>query len=127
MKGDDKSRNDEDKHDKNKTNKDTENQAVRVELKYCERCGSLWLRECGAGVVYCGNCQPEVAELPAPKKKPERVKMPVRRHTAVEDYRGAGFKGDLSLNFMQDVDVQDAAVQNIERDDLDFEAAGGVA
>jgi hypothetical protein len=68
-----------------------------------------------------------VAELPAPKKKPERVKMPVRRHTAVEDYRGAGFKGDLSLNFMQDVDVQDAAVQNIERDDLDFEAAGGVA
>ena len=27
-----------------------------VELKYCERCGGLFLRECGAGVVYCAGC-----------------------------------------------------------------------
>jgi len=29
---------------------------VRVELKYCEHCGGLWLRECGAGTVYCESC-----------------------------------------------------------------------
>jgi uncharacterized Zn finger protein (UPF0148 family) len=27
-----------------------------VELKYCERCGGLFLRECSAGAVYCPGC-----------------------------------------------------------------------
>ena len=27
-----------------------------VELKYCERCGGLFLRAPGAGIVYCGGC-----------------------------------------------------------------------
>ena len=85
--------------------KDGESQVVRMELKYCERCGSLWLRESGAGVVYCGSCQVEVAELPVPKKKPKRVKVPMRRHTVVEDY---GF-------------------ESANADEMDLEAAGGVA
>lgn len=62
------------------------NEPVGVELKYCEHCGSLWIRQRGAGVVYCDNCQPKVADLPVPKKPPARVVLPVRRHTAVEDY-----------------------------------------
>jgi uncharacterized Zn finger protein (UPF0148 family) len=85
--------------------KESDKNTIRMELKYCERCGSLWLRECGAGVVYCSSCQAEVAELPAPKKKPERVKVPVRRHTVVEDY---GFAG-------------------ADEDEMDLEAAGGAA
>jgi uncharacterized Zn finger protein (UPF0148 family) len=84
---------------------DGKKNTTRMELKYCERCGSLWLRECGAGVVYCNSCQVEVAELPVPKKKPERVKVPVRRHTVVEDY---GF-------------------DEANGDEMDLEAAGGVA
>jgi hypothetical protein len=56
-----------------------ESSLLRMELKYCEHCGGLWMRECGAGVVYCENCQPKVADLPLPKKKPSRVpKIPVR-------------------------------------------------
>jgi ribosomal protein L37AE/L43A len=62
------------------------NEPVGVELKYCEHCGSLWIRERGAGVVYCDNCQPKVADLPVPKKPPARVILPVRPRTAVEDY-----------------------------------------
>ena len=27
-----------------------------VELKYCERCGGLFLRTSGAGIVYCAGC-----------------------------------------------------------------------
>jgi hypothetical protein len=91
----------------NSDQKNVEKESVRVELKYCERCGSLWLRECGAGVVYCGSCQREVAELPVPKKKPERIKIPVRPHTAVEDYR--------------------IEMPGGSRGDRDFEAAGGAA
>jgi ribosomal protein L37AE/L43A len=66
--------------------KDGDNQPVRVELKYCEHCGSLWVRERGAGVVYCDNCRPKVADLPIPKKQSGRIVLPVRPHTAVEDY-----------------------------------------
>ena len=72
------------------------NKAVRVELKYCERCGGLWVRECGAGVVYCETCQQTVEELPAPKKKRvQRVTLPVQRRSAVDDYADGG--GDLDL------------------------------
>ena len=58
---------------------------VRVELKYCEHCGGLWVREGGAG-VYCEKCQPAVADLPVPKRPPGRIKLPIRPQTVVDDY-----------------------------------------
>jgi hypothetical protein len=36
----------------------------KVELKYCERCGGLFLRAPGAGVVYCEGCASCVAAHP---------------------------------------------------------------
>ena len=39
-------------------------EVVEMELKYCERCGALWVRLCGDEEVYCGSCRPLVAELP---------------------------------------------------------------
>ena len=82
-----------------------ENNVVGVELKYCEHCGGLWVRERGAGTVYCERCQGKVADLPAPKAKRGRLVLPVRAHTTVEDYEF-------------DVDVENLR---------DLEAAGGVA
>ena len=78
---------------------------VGVELKYCEHCGGLWVRECGAGTVYCEKCRPKVADLPAAKARRGRLTLPVRPHTAVEEYEF-------------EIDVEDMK---------DFEAAGGVA
>ncbi len=37
----------------------------KLELKYCERCGGLWLRPQGGEAVYCARCQETIAELPA--------------------------------------------------------------
>jgi len=88
------------------SNQKDKNKAVRKELKYREHCGGLWVRECGAGVVYRENCQPRVADLPIPKKKQGRIKMPVRAHTQVEDY---------SVERWDD------------NEELESEAAGGVA
>jgi hypothetical protein len=77
---------------------------VGVELKYCEHCGSLWVRERGAG-VYCNRCQLKVADLPAGKQRPSRIVLPVRPTTVVEEYEF-----------------------EVEIDDFnDFEAAGGAA
>jgi hypothetical protein len=86
-----------------KSAKTIDNKDVRMELKYCERCGALGLRECGAGVVYCDHCLLEVAELPPSKKNPGRISLPVKPHTLMEEYE-------------------------LDDDDLtDFEAAGGAA
>jgi ribosomal protein L37AE/L43A len=88
--------------------KNDDEREVRLELKYCERCGGLWVRECGAGVVYCANCQAKVADLPAPKKKSGRITLPVGQRTLVEDY--------------------DRDIANAEKDaESDMEAMGGVA
>jgi hypothetical protein len=35
-----------------------------MELKYCERCGGLWLRAQGVEGVYCPGCSVRLAELP---------------------------------------------------------------
>jgi Zn-finger nucleic acid-binding protein len=35
---------------------------IELELKYCERCGGLWLRKMGEHAVYCGPCLPKVAK-----------------------------------------------------------------
>jgi hypothetical protein len=84
--------------------RESEQGGVRVELKYCEHCGGLWLRERGAAGVYCDKCQAKVADLPVPKKKPGRVRLPAGPNVRVPGYG---------------VDMTD--------DSSDFEAAGGVA
>lgn len=40
---------------------------VAVELKYCERCGGLWLRPQGGEGVYCPGCCVRLAGLPERK------------------------------------------------------------
>jgi hypothetical protein len=42
---------------------------VPVELKYCERCGGLWLRAKEKAEIYCPECAPEMALLPRSRAK----------------------------------------------------------
>lgn len=41
---------------------------MEVELKYCERCGALWVRLCGDEEVYCQSCRPLISELPLARR-----------------------------------------------------------
>jgi hypothetical protein len=68
---------------------------ARVELKYCEHCGGLWVRESGAG-VYCRKCEPKVADLPIPKK-PRRLVLPVSLRSRLESYEGVSAEDSLEL------------------------------
>jgi hypothetical protein len=38
---------------------------LKMELKYCERCGGLWLRPGGAAEVYCPACADAFARADA--------------------------------------------------------------
>jgi Zn-finger nucleic acid-binding protein len=49
-----------------------EGQKIHVDLKYCERCGGLWLRLQGINEVYCSSCQAILAAMPNPEEAPPR-------------------------------------------------------
>jgi hypothetical protein len=42
---------------------------VRLELKYCERCGGLWMRTWGTDDVYCPSCEVQMSDLPAVRRR----------------------------------------------------------
>ena len=55
---------------------------ICLEMKYCEYCGSLWLRARGNEEVYCEACQDQLAALPFPDTKTAKPRLPA-------------YKGDL--------------------------------
>lgn len=38
-------------------------QYLEMELKYCERCGALHLRQQGSSRIYCESCEEEMAKV----------------------------------------------------------------
>ncbi len=46
-----------------------EEMLIPVELKYCERCGRLWLRSKDEEEVYCPGCVPKMAEFSPPRRR----------------------------------------------------------
>lgn len=48
----------------------------KIELKYCELCGGLFLRPEDGAHVYCAACGPKVQRLAVapPRKRPQSVK-----------------------------------------------------
>ncbi|HSZ61038.1 MAG TPA: hypothetical protein VK828_04540 [Terriglobales bacterium] len=64
---------------------DVEGEGVLVELKYCERCGGLWLRPQNTNGVYCAPCRACLAAMPDPGKAPVRK---VRRRARVRKADG---------------------------------------
>ena len=47
----------------------------KFELKYCERCGGLWLRPVGGGQIYCVTCAAQMADLPPASHELGRATM----------------------------------------------------
>jgi hypothetical protein len=60
---------------KTKARRDSRQEELRFELKYCERCGGLWLRPAGGGQTYCVGCARQMAELPAPSEERNSSRM----------------------------------------------------
>jgi hypothetical protein len=49
---------------------------LRMDLKVCEGCGSLWLRTETSNGVYCHSCALRLADFPAPKGKSRAGRKP---------------------------------------------------
>jgi hypothetical protein len=75
---------------------------LQFELKYCERCGGLWLRPAGGGQVYCVACGREMAKLPAvscDRKEAANVPQgPVRWNVDYSDFEDCEVYEGLDLD-----------------------------
>jgi len=49
---------------------------IQLELKYCERCGGLWLRRQGDGGVFCAKCVEVLTGRPA-LRRGGRPRLPI--------------------------------------------------
>jgi hypothetical protein len=71
---------------------------LQFELKYCERCGGLWLRPAGGGQIYCVACGREMAQMPPASKEPETARMPRGPRPGVDDGDFEAYEGDEDLD-----------------------------
>jgi Zn-finger nucleic acid-binding protein len=80
-----------------------ERQEVELELKYCERCGGLWLRPQGANRVYCAGCQLHLAaRLNPPEATPAHSRRRKRREQRGKD-RVNGLPASVYIDTLQGV------------------------
>jgi len=58
-----------------------EHMVVLLELKYCERCGGLWVRQLQSDEIYCASCALEMSEVAIPRKRKNISRLPGNRHS----------------------------------------------
>jgi len=81
-----------------------ESQEIRVELKYCERCGGLWLRPQGADGVYCASCRVGLAAMPDPREAPPRKARRRKAHAQVQkDAQREELQSSARIDYLQGV------------------------
>jgi hypothetical protein len=100
----------------------------RVELKYCEYCGSLWTRVYGGGQVYCDRCLAQFGEFPVQPVR-SRALAPIlapgaRFEKAFDLAAGFSVPDDLALDdpSFDDLDLDGLDLGDLELDDLDLDA-----
>jgi len=63
----------------------TAEEAIQLDLKYCERCGGLWLRRKGTNGVYCAGCKEHFEALPNRSATPPRKARPRKSRGAAKN------------------------------------------
>ena len=67
---------------------ESEARICRLELKYCERCGALWVRPTGGDESYCGVCVGLMEEVPRAQRKPKTRRTAHREKQGGRDLQG---------------------------------------
>jgi hypothetical protein len=88
---------------KNKRDESESAREAQFELKYCERCGGLWLRPMGGAQIYCVRCSREMAKLPP------------------------SYQAENGIERDADWDEDEEAIYGCDREDLDPDTMEGAA
>ena len=68
-------------------------EALELELKYCERCGGLWLRVQGVKEVYCALCAVAMSEVAMGYRSRRVPRLPIRHDIDAHYIATANFCG----------------------------------
>jgi len=104
----------------------------RVELKYCEGCGGLGIRECGGGQVYCDYCEAKMAELAVDQRTLPQAQgrlsrqpsLPVGKRSLLDDAADSSGR-DFNEQNSNETDLD--ALDSGEVDAMAWLATGGAA
>jgi ribosomal protein L37AE/L43A len=66
-----------------------------MELKYCERCGTLGLRRGGSGQVYCNHCEQAMSQA---YRAPLRKREPTPSPSGEQEERGRPVTPGMHFN-----------------------------
>jgi len=80
-----------------------EGPGIQVELKYCERCGGLWLRPQGADDVYCAGCRVRLEALPDSEEAPVRRGRRRKERAGETDGRREHLHSSVRIECLQGV------------------------
>jgi len=80
-----------------------EGSEIQVELKYCERCGGLWLRPQGTNGVYCGGCRTCLAAMPNPGEAPPRKARSRRKPRVRATVQREDLRSSAQIEYLQGV------------------------
>jgi len=84
-----------------------EGQEIQVELKYCERCGGLWLRPLGTDGVYCASCRVRLSAMPNPGEAPPRKargrKARMQGTAVQQDAKGEDLQNLARIEYLEGV------------------------
>ena len=67
---------------------------IEVELKYCERCGALWLRPRGSEQAYCSECVAKMIDLPVIRKSKGSRRSSISRDLSGIEQSEQGLAGN---------------------------------
>lgn len=88
---------------------------VVVQLKYCERCGGLWLRSPQDGESYCENCRAAMAAWPRIGRRGQQAKGSNHRvHRETQGSRAVHENEAMVINTLRGVAevVEEGEYQN---------------
>jgi Zn-finger nucleic acid-binding protein len=80
-----------------------EGEEIQVELKYCERCGGLWLRSHGADGVYCSSCRVFLEARPNPPAITLHKARRRKQHGQQTNISGEDLQGMARIDYLQGV------------------------
>jgi hypothetical protein len=80
-----------------------EGDEIQVELKYCERCGGLWLRPQGADRVYCASCRVFLEARQNPPAVIPRKARDRKRRGPQTNISGEHFRDMARIDYLQGV------------------------
>jgi len=82
---------------------DLESTEVRIELKYCERCGGLFFRAHETSLVYCNSCHVRQTQWEAPAPLPRHAGRADRRSPRIPILRGAAAERRVSIGTLRGI------------------------